>query len=86
VRLIPPAVTVYDRVVPKRLAEAGAAANTQRGATFLDWARFPFVEIEQRRDSTIVYIIDARYTLDRDASFGAVRVALPNAPASAGAS
>lgn len=76
VSLIPPRVTVYDRSIPKRLDAAKAAAGTDEGGTFLYWARFPFVEVDRRPDSTVVYIIDARYALDRDASFGAVRVAL----------
>lgn len=46
-----------------------AAARTREGAIFLHWARFPFFLIEERpgqpgmSETTVVYMIDARYTL-----------------------
>jgi inner membrane protein len=46
-------------------------------AAFLHWARFPFFQVERREDSTVVYIVDARYTTEREARFGALRVAVP---------
>ncbi len=57
-------------------AEARLAAATGAGRIFLRWARFPFFEIDDSKAEVAVYIIDARYTLDRDASFGAVRISL----------
>jgi inner membrane protein len=56
---------------------ARAAAATAEGAMFLQWARFPFFLTEHGRGETLVHIVDARYTLDPEATFGAftVRVA-----------
>ena len=46
------------------------------GRVFLRWARFPFFEIDDSEAKPAVHIIDARYTLDRNALFGAVRIPL----------
>lgn len=53
------------------------AALTARGRRFLSWARFPFFELDESTDPPTVYILDARYTLTRDATFGAIRIPLP---------
>ena len=47
------------------------------GRIFLRWARFPFFEIDDSNAEVAVYIIDARYTVDRNGLFGAVRIPLP---------
>ncbi len=57
-------------------AQARAAAATRAGRIFLGWARFPFFEVDASGDPPAVYIIDARYTLDRNAVFGSVRIPL----------
>jgi inner membrane protein len=44
---------------------------------FMNWARFPFVEIDANETNTIVHILDARYTRERTAGFGAATVVLP---------
>ncbi len=56
---------------------AQAAARTPEGRAFLGWARFPFFVVEGSRARTVVHIVDARYTVDPDAGFGAVTIVLP---------
>jgi len=58
---------------------AVAASTTPQGAAFLRWARYPFFLIEGPPERTVVHIVDARYTLDPDASFGAFSVRLGGA-------
>jgi inner membrane protein len=81
VNLLPrPYFQLDARRIPKgESAEARLAAATGDGRTFLRWARFPFFEVDDSKDEPAVYIIDARYTLDRNAVFGAVRIPLPGA-------
>jgi hypothetical protein len=81
VNLLPrPYFQLDARRIPKgESVEARLAAATGDGQTFLRWARFPFFEVDDSKDEPAVYIIDARYTLDRDAVFGAVRIPLPGA-------
>jgi inner membrane protein len=78
VELLPrPRLRLEDRRVPKgRSPASDRASATQEGRTFLSWARFPFFEIDESHDPSAVYILDARYTLSRDATFGAVRIPL----------
>jgi inner membrane protein len=40
---------------------AAAAARSERGRRFLDWARLPYYRVERGKDVTRVEIIDARY-------------------------
>lgn len=56
---------------------AMAARETAQGQAFLGWARFPFFVVEARRSASVVHIVDARYTLDPEAGFGAVTVVVP---------
>jgi inner membrane protein len=56
-------------------AAARLAAATDRGRTFLHWARFPFFVVSPSGGS-LVYIVDARYTLDEHAGFGAVAISV----------
>jgi inner membrane protein len=79
VNLVPrPVFRLDPRNIPKgESAASRRAAATRDGRIFLGWARFPFFEVDASSDPPAVYIIDARYTLDRDALFGAVRIPLP---------
>ena len=58
--------------VPKNadLPGVAEAAATREGAIFLDWARFPYFEVQ---DGT-VYMIDARYSLERGEGFARLKV------------
>jgi len=79
VNLLPrPYFRLDERRIPKGESTAARlAAATSDGRNFLRWARFPFFEVDDSEDDPAVYIIDARYTLDRDALFGAIRIPLP---------
>ena len=72
---------VTDGAGPLRRGDAdpavAAAARTARGAAFLRWARFPFFIVDRRPEGTVVHLVDARYTVDPDARFGALSVTLP---------
>lgn len=59
----------------KIAAEVAAAVRTSAGAAFLQWARFPFFVVDRGRAGSVVHMVDARYTLDPDALFGALSVA-----------
>jgi inner membrane protein len=77
-----PAFSASPLVVAKQATEplAQAAARTPEGRRFLSWARFPFFEIEASGPDWVVHLVDARYTLDPEAGFGALAVRLPPAP------
>jgi hypothetical protein len=60
---------------PEPLAAALRRDPTAR--KFLSWARFPYYVVEARGDGQTVYIGDARYTVDPEASWAAVRIDLP---------
>jgi hypothetical protein len=83
VKLLPlPHFFLDERRIPKgEGAAADLAAATGAGRIFLRWARFPFFEIDDSKTERAIYIIDARYTLDRNALFGAVRIPLSTAGA-----
>lgn len=61
--------------VPKDndLPGVAEAAATREGAIFLDWARFPFFEVQEGA----VWITDARYSLERGEGFARLKVELP---------
>ena len=63
----------YDR----EPTDFGAAAAT-RGPNvrkFLSWARFPYFRVEEGQDDRVVYVGDARYTLDpRGGSWASIAV------------
>jgi inner membrane protein len=66
-----------ERRVPKGDGVvARQAAGTEAGRVFLSWARFPFFEYDDSNPTRAVYILDARYTLDRNAVFGSLRIPL----------
>ncbi len=66
----------YTVAVNAQAPTARAAAGTPEGRAFLGWARFPFFLVETSRAGSVVHIVDARYTMDPDAGFGAVAVNL----------
>lgn len=62
---------------------ARAAAGTAEGRAFLSWARLPFFVIREHARGATVHIVDARYTVDPLAGFGAHTVEVtPGAPGS----
>jgi inner membrane protein len=65
--------------LPKRggTREVAEAAATPAARAFLQWARFPFFVVEHEGRVVVVHLVDARYTLDPDARFGALTVAVP---------
>jgi len=83
VKLLPrPHFRLDARRVPKgESALTRLAATTRDGQIFLRWARFPFFEVDDSQAEPVVYIIDARYTLDRNALFGSIRIPLSGAAA-----
>jgi len=83
VKLLPSVhLRLDEQRIPKgEAAQARLAAATDAGRIFLHWARFPFFEVDDSSGEHAVYIIDARYALDRNAVFGAIRIPLPLADA-----
>jgi inner membrane protein len=73
-----PRFLAADSIIAKRddTPEVRAAEHTPRGAAFVRWARFPFFVVERSPGGTLVRMVDARYTLDPDARFGALTVVL----------
>ncbi len=78
VSLLPqPQFTLNPLPIPKGDHPAfERAALTTDGRRFLNWARFPFFELDRSTQPPSVYILDARYTLTRGAGFGAIRIPL----------
>lgn len=71
------AIEPYEVAKNAKAPLAQAARQTPEGRAFLGWARFPFFVVEASRSTPVVHIVDARYTVDPDAWFGAVTVSLP---------
>ena len=76
-----------ERVVPRATgldepAVRAAAAATRQGRIFLDWARFPVVDVVPAGTGYEVLMADARYTLSGHARFGAVAIRVPRAVSS----
>ena len=57
------------------IVEAALADPAIQG--FLGWARFLFVEIDEHPELYEVHLMDARYTLERNARFGSAVVRVP---------
>ena len=57
---------------------AMAATRGPEVRKFLAWARFPFFVVERRSDRQVVYVGDARYTLDPAGSWAAVSIEVPD--------
>ena len=53
-------------------AQEAISSATVRG--FMNWARFPFADVEEATAGFTVYLLDARYTRSRTVGFGAARV------------
>jgi inner membrane protein len=53
---------------------AVAATRGPRARKFQSWARFPYYVVERRGDKDVVFIGDARYTLDPPGSWAAVAI------------
>ena len=68
--------------VPKRedLPGVSEAAATWEAEIFLDWARFPFFQVEEEPGSRVVRMMDARYTLEPGDGFGRLTVGVPRRP------
>jgi inner membrane protein len=47
---------------------------------FVGWARFPWAEIDEHPDFWEVHLMNARYTLERNARFGSAVVRVPKGP------
>lgn len=73
--------------MPKRedLPGVSEAAATWEAGIFLDWARFPFFQVEEQPGSSVVRMIDARYTLEPGEGFGRLTVEVPRQSGAAGA-
>jgi len=69
-------LTIAESVLP-RLANSPIvrrATASPDAAGFMNWARFPFAEVERSGDGFVVYLLDARYTRARSTGFGTARV------------
>ena len=54
--------------------EVGAAIASPGVRGFVNWARFPFAEVEETSSGCTVFLLDARYTRRRGSGFGSARV------------
>ncbi len=69
------ALRTLPRLEDSAVVRAAIASPSVRG--FMNWARFPFAEVEETASGYIVYLSDARYTRTRGAGFGSARVEIP---------
>ena len=60
------------------VVQKGIASPSVRG--FMNWARFPFADVEENSLGFTVYLLDARYTRSRTLGFGAARVEISKDP------
>ncbi len=71
-----PRLRLDDQVLPKissgPIVDAVLVAPCLRG--MMNWVRYPWVEIEESGDGSIVHLMDARYARKRTASFGGAAV------------
>jgi inner membrane protein len=75
----PSRLELEPRVIP-RPAEIPVVTRALQSPAiqgFMNWARFPFVELEENENDVTVYVLDARYTRERTRGFGAAKVVLP---------
>jgi inner membrane protein len=70
----------WSRPRPQPSPVLDAAMRDPSIQGFLGWARFPFVEIDEHPDFWEVHLMDARYTLTREARFGSVAVRVARQP------
>ena len=66
------------RPIANPIVEAALDDPSIRG--FAGWVRFLWAEIEEHPSFWEVHLMDARYTLERDARFGSATVRVPRAP------
>jgi inner membrane protein len=74
----PHLITSSRRLAPppdEPRVNAALASPSVRG--FVAWARFPWAELEESGRGTTVFLLDARYTLERTSGFGGASVFLP---------
>jgi inner membrane protein len=73
-----PRLELEPRVIPRPQKESLARRALQSPSIqgFMNWARFPYVEIEENENGVTVYVLDARYTRERTAGFGGAKVVL----------
>jgi inner membrane protein len=71
-----PALELDPRLIPAPIpspeVEAALAAPEVQG--MVRWMRYPFFEVESDTSGTTVWILDARYTLERTTGFGGAAV------------
>lgn len=69
--------TVLPKLADSELIRRATSSPEVRG--FMNWARFPFAEVEEHADGDgyTIYLQDARYTRSRGAGFGSARVVVP---------
>jgi inner membrane protein len=79
VNLLPrPRFELNPQSIPKGDGDAARrAAATEDGRVFMGWARFPFFEVDGPEGDLTVYVIDARYALDREDTFASIQIPLP---------
>ncbi|HVR96484.1 MAG TPA: metal-dependent hydrolase [Thermoanaerobaculia bacterium] len=75
----PPLAPQPPRLLPKGDAHpaVAAAAVTREGRIFLHWARFPYFRVDERPESWVVRMGDARYTINPATGFGSLTVTVP---------
>jgi inner membrane protein len=52
------------------------ALRSPKISGFMNWARFPYVEVDENESEYTIYVLDARYTRERTGGFGAATVVL----------
>lgn len=57
--------------------EVNAAMASPDVSGLINWARFPFAEVEETASGCTVFLLDARYTRRRGSGFGTARVHVP---------
>jgi inner membrane protein len=74
-----PRLELESRVIPKPAPTplVTRALQSPDIVGFMNWVRFPFVEIEENENDYIVHVLDARYMRERTVGFGATRIVLP---------
>ncbi len=73
--LAPPTLPLLEE---SPAVQKAIASPNVRG--FLNWARFPFADVEEDLSGFTVYLLDARYTRSRSVGFGAARIEVSKDP------
>ena len=66
---------LIPRLDDSPIVRAASASRSVRG--FMNWARFPFAEVEETPSGYTVYFSDARYSSTRGRGFGSAQVVVP---------